>query len=909
VKKFISSLIATLLKCVLWFRYKITIKGLENLNSETLKKSGGILFLPSHPAIFVDPIVTALSVWPKYPIRPMIVEYMYYLPGVNWLMRFVDALPVPNFGTSSNSLKRKKSEEVTQIVIEDIRKGQNFLIYPAGRCKLTEMESIGGASAVHRIISEVPEANVVLMRVKGLWGSIFSPALYGKTPPLFPTLLHGLKIAFKNLIFFCPRRHIEIELVPAPADFPYGATRLEMNRYLENWYNQPDGLSKPKSPLPGDTLALVSHSFWKNDFPKIYEEDLSKIQEVELAKIPDSVKKKVLEKLSEITETPPTSIKPEMSLASDLGLDSLDTAELVTFLDDQFDISGVPVSELTTVGRVMGVAAGQITFKEETEEEKEENLSNWKRNLKKEHVFLPEGKTIPEVFLRNCERMGNVAACADLVTGVLTYPKLKLRVLLLAEYIKRLPGEYIGVLLPASVGANILVLAIQMAGKVPLMVNWTVGPRHLDSVVKLSNVQVVLTSWGFLDRLDNVELEGIEDLLLMLEDLRREITLVDKIKAFLRSKKSVKSILKTFKLDQLSQDDPAVLLFTSGTESMPKGVPLSHNNILSNLRSACEILEIFNDDILYGILPPFHSFGFTISGLFPMLSQLKVAFSPNPTDGKRLAKGFERWGITIICGAPTFLKGMFRAATPGQLKTMHICVTGAEKAPPELFQMVEELGKGEILLEGYGITECSPILTANEMGKPHRGVGKPLPGIDLLIIHPETEKVLSQGEKGLILARGPNIFAGYLNPGLASPFVTINNVEWYKTGDLGHIDPEGNLFISGRLKRFIKVGGEMVSLAAIEDGLMQAASKKGWKTSSEGPSLAICSKESNGDKPKIFLFSQFDTSVDEVNKSLKELGFTNLVKVSSVTQIDEIPLMGTGKVNYRALEAKYLSKE
>nr|MBA3815126.1 AMP-binding protein [Parachlamydiaceae bacterium] len=272
------------------------------------------------------------------------------------------------------------------------------------------------------------------------------------------------------------------------------------------------------------------------------------------------------------------------------------------------------------------------------------------------------------------------------------------------------------------------------------------------------------------------------------------------------------------------------------------------------------------------------------------------------------AQTFAYWKGTILCGAPTFIKGILKAATSDQLQSLRVCVSGAEKAPPELFQtLAKKFNKPNSVAEGYGITECSPVLTANLPGSTHTGVGRPLPGVEICIIHPEKEVLLPQGERGLIMAKGPNIFNGYLNPGLSSPFLMIEGEQWYKTGDLGSLDAEGYLTISGRMKRFIKMGAEMVSLASIEDALLQIADKKGWPTS-EGPSIAICAKEIDGEKPKIFLFSKFNISIDEINSSLRESGFSNLVKISSVTHLPEIPIMGTGKVNYRAIEAQYLAK-
>lgn len=905
VKKFVMYLIVFFFRFILWFRYKVTVKGLDNLNRSTLNKPGGILFLPNHPAVFIDPVMVVLSAWPKFHIRPLIVEYMYYAPGINWLMRFIDALPIPNFSTTSNSLKKRKSEAVIQTLIDDLKKGGDFLIYPAGKLKHTNVESIGGASGVHQIVQKTPEANVVLVRIKGLWGSSFSRAQTNKTPPLFPTVWKGIGESFKNLLFFNPRRHIVVEYEPAPEDFPWNSSKMEMNRWLENWYNRPDGMSPQKGKYPGESLVLVPYSRWSNKLPQVAETKDSDDTAVSLDAIPADVKRKVIDKIAQMRDMSPSMITPELNLSTDLGMDSLDTAELVVFLQDQFDIKGVPVAELTTVGRIMGLASKQIACVEE-EEEKIGNLSKWNQPVKKERVMTAPGETFPEVFLNICHAKGKAPACADMRLGVMTYADMKLRVLLLADKIRHSPGKYIGILLPASAMANLLILACQMAGKVPLLINWTVGPRHLESVVKLSDVQVVYTSWAFIERLEGVDLDGIENKLVMLEDFRHNITLTDKLKAFWRSKQGTKTILKKFGIDTLKKEDQAVLLFTSGTESMPKGVPLTHHNILSNQRAVFTDIDISTTDVLLAILPPFHSFGFTV-GTLGLFCGVKTAYSPDPTDGKKLAAAFSNWGATIVCGAPTFIKGMMKVAEPDQLKTMRLCVTGAEKAPADMLHLLEKIGKISCFLEGYGITECSPVLTISRPGEPHVGVGRVVSGSELLIVSPEKEEPLPQGQQGHILARGPNIFSGYLNPGLSSPFTTINGKVWYKTGDLGFLDEKGNLTISGRIKRFIKVGGEMVSLASIEDALLHMAIAKGWPIAEDGPTLAVCAKEQPGDKTKIFLFSRFEAGVDEVNKSLKDAGFSNLVKISTVTQLPEIPVMGTGKINYRVLESKYLA--
>lgn len=903
MKKIVEFFLAFIMGWILWFRYRITYKGIENLNKETLNKPGGVLFLPNHPTVFVDPLAVTLGAWKKFSIRPMIVEYMYYTPVIYSIMKFLDALPVPNFTTSSNSLKRKKTEKVMHTVIDCLRKGQNFLIYPAGKVKLQAQEIIGGASGVHQIIEAVPEVNVVLVRTKGLWGSSFSSYHGGKSKPMFTTIMDGIKCCLKNLIFFTPRREVIIEFVPAPADFPFKGSRQEMNHYLEEWYNRPDGLTPQEGSTPGDSLVLVSYSMWGEKYLEA-PKDKHGVEEINLETIPEEIKTKVIKKIADLAEKDPTTITPDMNVALDLGLDSLDIAELSAFLHDEYDLKGVPVNQLSTVSRVIGIASKQIICAEENDEE-EADISRWKQPVSRKKLDIAQGNTIAEVFLNNSQRMGKSIACGDMRSGILDYKQLRTKVLLLAEHIRHLPGEYIGILLPASVAANVLILAVEVAGKVPLMVNWTVGSKHLESVVKLSNVQVVISSWAFLDKLENVDLSGIEDLLIMLEDMRRDFSLWDKLKAIYRSYLSTRSLLKVFHLDKKQPSDPAVLLFTSGTESMPKGVPLSHENILSNLRSIAQVVEFYSDDVLFSILPPFHAFGFSVSSFLGLLSGLRIASSPDPTDGKRLAHGIEKWGVTLLCGAPTFLKGLFKVATREQIATLRLCVTGAEKAPQDLFKMMEDLGKPHALIEGYGITECSPVLTVNPVIGDHRGVGQALEDVELCVVHQETLENLTLGKQGLILARGPNIFKGYINPDVASPFLEHEGKMWYKTGDLGFIDAEGYLTISGRQKRFVKIGGEMISLTSIEDALLKSLHEKENGVSREGPALAISAKEDpNGDKSKIHLFSCLPVTVDSVNQILKESGFSNLVRISSVIELKEIPLMGSGKINYRELEKR-----
>jgi len=500
--------------------------------------------------------------------------------------------------------------------------------------------------------------------------------------------------------------------------------------------------------------------------------------------------------------------------------------------------------------------------------------------------------------------MNGFTACVDQISGEASYSKLKLGVILLADAIRKFPGERIGIMMPASVAVNVVVLATLLAGKVPVMINWTLGGRNLRSVVEQSKIQVTLSSWSFIDRLENAELDGLDDQIVLLEEMRRNFSSFAKLKAYLRSHKKTRSLLKTFRVDKIKPDDSAVVLFTSGTESFPKGVPLSHKNILSNQRGAYKLVEAAGDDILLGALPPFHSFGFSVTGIFPLLAGLRTAFTPNPTDGKKMATAIEQWKISLICLAPTFLKNVLRVASEKQLKSVRLVVTGAEKTAEELLEKLSSLNPQAILIEGYGITECAPILTLNPPDQPTQGVGRPLEDVHLKIVHPETLKSVELGKQGLILARGPNIFKGYLDPNLPSPFVDSDHHSWYQTGDLGYLDERGYLTLSGRLKRFIKIGGEMVSLLAIEESLVQSAAAFGWQLDPDVLSLAVCAVEEEGKKSEIHLFTTFQVTADAVNQVLRESGMSNLIKIRSVIKVPFIPLLGSGKIDYRRLNSQ-----
>ncbi len=895
---FLWTLVSYLARAVLFLRYRVEVRGLDRLTRDRLNKKQGILFMPNHPA-HMDPLILFLLLWPKYRMRPLVIEYIFRLPILQPFLRLVRALSIPNFDTSVNQLKIKKAETAMLEIANGLKKRENFAFYPAGRLKSSGKELLRGSSGAHALVQECPDANIVLIRTTGLWGSSFSRALLGHSPPLPDTLWHGFKTLLKNGIFFTPRRKVLIEIETNPDDFPRsGSSRVDFNRYLENWYNR---YRDEKGTISeNEPLKLVSYCFWRKELPKVAKKKKKQGIEGEVA-VSDEVREKIYSEIKRIVNNPSLEIRPEMSFPFDLGMDSLNLAELIAFLMKNYDLEELHPEELETVQNALELAAGAKDNEKGSEAQARQTPhATWPKEPGRISPSLPMGETIAEAFLIVCDRMGDFSACGDDLVGVMSYKKLKRAALVLSGYFKQYPEKNIGVMLPASVAAFIVILALQFAKKVPVMLNWTLGPRYIDEMIHLTGCKTVISSWRFLDRLAHVDFGKSADKMHLLEDIRPKIALKTKLRgAFLAAFFSAPRLLHALGFKKGDGDKPAVILFTSGTEANPKGVPLSHKNIIQNLRASMQCIDLNANDVIYGILPPFHSFGFSVVGLFSFISGTRAAFYPDPTDSFALAEGIDRWKVTLFCSAPSFLKGLFYAAKPEQLKSVRFFVCGAEKAPPELYERVEQLKTNAKLIEGYGITECSPIITINRPNLPPEGVGRVLPNLEICTIHPETQEPLPEGSEGEICVRGPSVFDGYLdNP--RSPFIEIKGKRWYRTGDIGHVQQNGSLILSGRLKRFTKLGGEMISLGAVEEALISRLIQN-KQISADVPSLAICADERSG-KPQLIVFSTIDFDAETANRILEEAGFSRLIKISSVQKIEEIPLLGVGKTDYRKLQ-------
>lgn len=864
------ALLYIFLRTLVWLRYRLHVKGFEQLGDRQ-----GIVFLPNHPAE-IDPLILILVLWPKYKPHPLVVEHFYYQKFLKFFLDCADSIPLPNMDLP-NQWKAKQLEKLKTRIVQGVKKRENFLLYPSGKLKMTPDEQIGGASMTHELLKENRDLPIVLVRTTGLWGSLFSRALKDETPNFMGIVKKAIFIILKNAIFFTPRRDVTIEFEWAGEDFPRKAERLELNRYLENWYN--------RYPLPGpELIKLVSFAFWKKELPKVKKVE----KKAEEAQIDPEIKQEIITHLAQLAHTTEDKIQPEVHLSNELGLDSLDLAQLAIFLEHRFDIRGIFPGQLQTVNDLYLASSGELEGMQETAP-----LPKKRRTWKHPQPFVPqiaEGETLQEVFLRSCARMGSAPACADSLSGILSYRKFKQASFILSLKIRTLPGDQIGVLLPASCAAYIVVIAILLAGKKPVMLNWTAGPRNLEHSAKLCHLKVVLSSFRFLSRVEGGDFGNVDDLLLLLEDVRPEISFSLKLKGLALShcwKRHLKKL-------RVSPDDTAVTIFTSGTETLPKGVPLTHRNLLSNQRAAVSCVKFYSKDILFGVLPPFHSFGLSVTGLVPLFMGLKVCFSPDPTDSRAMAREIAHWKPTLFCCAPSFIQNLLEVAKRSDLASLRLIVTGAEKAPDELFETFEKMNKK--MIEGYGVSECSPIVTLEREFDFHKGVGKPIPGCELLVIDPETEELMLEGEEGEICIAGPSVFGGYLGH-VHSPFITLKGKTFYRSGDRGKLDSDGTLILTGRLKRFVKIGGEMVSLGGMEEDLKSLAKGK------KGTAFAVVAKGQESGKPEIILYTSIKISREEVNQFLQKQGHSRLAKISTVIHIDEIPLTGTGKVHYRLLES------
>ncbi|MBN1787297.1 MAG: MFS transporter [Sedimentisphaerales bacterium] len=480
--------------------------------------------------------------------------------------------------------------------------------------------------------------------------------------------------------------------------------------------------------------------------------------------------------------------------------------------------------------------------------------------------------------------------------------------LALAEEVNKLTeaGENVGILLPSSVGGALANLAVTMSNRVSVNLNYTASEEIMKYSVEQCGIKCIISSRKFIEK---IGLTGKLDNVVFLEDLAAKIDKQAKIKAYLKARFLPVPLLTG---NMRCNDELATIIFSSGSSGRPKGIMLSHHNIISNSQAVRMIVRIKPDDNLCGVLPFFHSFGFNCSLWLPLISGVSVSYIVNPLDAPAVGKSVRENHSTILFAPPTFLSKYVRRVEKEDFTSLRLVAVGAEKLKETLADAFEEKF-GIKLMEGYGATELSPVASLNipdvqigsvrQKGTKESSVGSPIPGVAAKIVNPETRQPLPPGEEGLILVKGPNVMQGYLN--MEEKTSEVLKDGWYDSGDIGYIDANGFLTITDRLSRFSKIGGEMVPHIGVEEAFGNALG-----TSEQLVAITSVPDEKKGEE-LVVLHLPKAGSAKELHKLISQSSVPNLwkPKADNYIEIEEMPTLGSGKLDICklkeiALEAK-----
>jgi acyl-[acyl-carrier-protein]-phospholipid O-acyltransferase/long-chain-fatty-acid--[acyl-carrier-protein] ligase len=481
----------------------------------------------------------------------------------------------------------------------------------------------------------------------------------------------------------------------------------------------------------------------------------------------------------------------------------------------------------------------------------------------------------------------------------LTYGHMLVGALLLSRWIRKRcgGGRMVGLILPASVGGALANLATMLAGKVPVNVNFTAGRAGMASAIEQCGIETIITSRIFLAKAKVEELPGM----VFIEDALKSITQAQRVRmAIVARLLPVRLLARLYAPERIAVDDLATVIFSSGSTGVPKGVMLSHRNILCNIESMAQIYWVTGQDRVLGVLPFFHSFGFTGTLWFPLVHGFGVVYHPNPMDAGPIGELVQKYRVSLMITTPTFCNAYLRKCSKEQFATLRYAVVGAEKLREPLARdFLEKFGL--TLLEGYGCTEMSPVVSVNMPDAPYgqKGtklgtVGHPLPGVVARVVDPETGVPLEPEQPGLLLVKGGNRMLGYLKrPELDREAFRD---EWYVTGDIAAIDDDGFIRITDRLSRFSKIAGEMVPHVKIEEEISRVL---------DDQSCAVTSipDETKGERLVAF-YTRPGVTPQEVWAGLCESELPKLwvPKRENIHWLEALPLLGTGKLNLRELK-------
>ena len=522
-------------------------------------------------------------------------------------------------------------------------------------------------------------------------------------------------------------------------------------------------------------------------------------------------------------------------------------------------------------------------------------------------------------WLKSAKKSKTAFAVADIEGIEISHKKFLTGVLLFSKKIEAYsPEQNVGLLLPSSGGGAIASIAILSLGKTLVNLNFTAGKKALSSAAKQAEVKHIYTSRKFLDKMSergmNLESYFPESKLLMLEDIKEEISTLSRISTLLKAIiLPVRMIQKSY-FKNVSMNDTAAILFSSGSEGSPKGVELSHSNIAANAKQAAIELGAVESDVIMSTLPTFHAFGFAITTLMPLSEGIPIVCHADPKDVSTIASGIQKYSGTILVGTPTFLRmyTVSKKVTPESIQSLRLVVAGAEKLRSEVRDGFEAKFKMSVY-EGYGTTETSPGASVNlpDIQSPFKlrnrpgTVGKAFSGTEFRIVDPDSLDPIPTGQDGLILIGGPQIMKGYLKmpEKTAEVIELIDGYRWYRTGDKGHLDEDGFLTIVDRYSRFAKIGGEMISLTTVEEEILEVCNDKDLEIA------ATCLPDQRKGEKIVLLATNNNLDKNQLKKLLSDAKVNPLYYPAQVLMVEEIPKLGSGKTDFGATKKIALVNE
>lgn len=505
-------------------------------------------------------------------------------------------------------------------------------------------------------------------------------------------------------------------------------------------------------------------------------------------------------------------------------------------------------------------------------------------------------------FIRTAKRRWFSFCMADTTGTELSFGKALIASILFSRWLRkhRAKDSMVGILLPASAGGALVNVATFLAGKLPVNLNFTAGEAAMDAAIRKCGINTIMTSRAFLSK-THIEETGS---MVFVEEIRKTFTSSHWVLAALGALFFPARILERYYTKGQKSQDLATVIFSSGSTGTPKGVMLSHHNIVANIESVCQVIHFTPKDRLMGVLPLFHSFGFSISLWLPLVTGFGAVYHPNPTDSKTIGETIRKYQATLLISTPTFYAGYIRRCSAEEFASLRYVIAGAEKLRGQIRRAFKEKF-GLELLEGYGCTELAPVVSVNlpdiihgnerQIGHKPGTVGHPIPGVAVKVVDPDSGHALPPRHEGLLLAKGPNRMLGYLGEEELTARVLSDG--WYVTGDIASLDEDGFISITDRISRFSKIGGEMVPHVRIEEVINEVLGN--------AASVVVSVPDEQRGEKLVAFYTQNGMTTDELWSKLNQSKLPKLwiPKRENLFWIDALPLLGSGKVDLKKVKA------